>query len=81
MPAAEPPEIGRQAARAHQFDTPAQQRHAATAGLWLFLATEVLFFGGLFFGYTVYRVLYPHAFRAASVRACPLSGWRSARDA
>lgn len=57
---------GRTAERAHQFDTAEQQRHAATLGLWLFLATEVLFFGGLFFGYTVYRVFYPHAFREAS---------------
>ncbi len=49
-----------------QFDTPAQQRRAATLGMWAFLATEVLFFGGLFTGYAVYRALYPEAFMTAS---------------
>ena len=33
---------------AHQFDDAAQQRDAATFGMWVFLATEVLFFGGMF---------------------------------
>lgn len=49
-----------------QFEDIYQQRTAATFGLWVFLATEVLFFGGLFMGYTVYRLLYPHAFAIAS---------------
>jgi len=35
---------------AHHFDTPAQQFDSGKLGMWLFLATEVLFFGGLFFG-------------------------------
>jgi cytochrome c oxidase subunit 3 len=51
---------------AEQFTDPEQQRHADTVGMWVFLATEVLFFGGLFLGYTVYRVLYPEGFRVAS---------------
>ena len=51
---------------AHQFDDAAQQREAATLGTWIFLATEILFFGGLFFGYTVYRISYPQAFAEAS---------------
>ena len=34
--------------------------------MWIFLATEVLFFGGLFLAYTVYRSLYPQTFAAAS---------------
>jgi cytochrome c oxidase subunit 3 len=55
-----------QAPVAHQFETAEQQRHAATLGMWLFLATEVLFFGGLFFAYTVYRVKYTAAFHEAS---------------
>ena len=50
----------------HQFDDVAQQRDASTLGMWLFLATEVLFFGGMFCCYTVYRSLYPAAFGAAS---------------
>jgi cytochrome c oxidase subunit III len=50
----------------HQFDDIAQQRHAATLGMWLFLATEVLLFGAMFLGYTVYRICYPQAFAEAS---------------
>ena len=49
-----------------QFDNPEQQREAATMGIWLFLATEVLLFGGMFLGYTVYRHAYPAAFAEAS---------------
>ena len=51
---------------AEQFDDLEQQRSAAQLGMWVFLATEVLFFGGLFLGYTVYRSLYPRDFAAAS---------------
>ena len=49
-----------------QFDDPVQQREAATLGMWAFLATEILFFGVLFAGYTYCRVLYPDAFAEAS---------------
>src|SRR3954447_18940938 len=51
---------------AEQFDDIEQQREAAQLGMWIFLATEVLFFGGLFLAYTVYRSLYPQTFAAAS---------------
>jgi cytochrome c oxidase subunit III len=51
---------------AEQFEDIEQQRSAAQLGMWIFLATEVLFFGGLFLGYTVYRSLYPQTFAAAS---------------
>ncbi len=50
----------------HQFDDADQQRNAATIGMWLFLSTEVLFFGAMFFGYTAYRYSYPQAFADAS---------------
>jgi cytochrome c oxidase subunit 3 len=50
----------------HQFDDVAQQKEASTFGMWLFLTTEVLFFGGMFCCYTVYRSLYPGAFGIAS---------------
>lgn len=53
-------------ALAHQFDDPAQQFAASSLGMWAFIATEILFFGGLFAGYTVYRLSYPQAFAAAS---------------
>lgn len=51
---------------AHQFDDAAQQRDAATLGMWTFLATEILFFGGMFTGYTVYRTAMPQAFAEGS---------------
>ena len=51
---------------AEQFDDARQQRDAATLGMWVFLATEVLFFGGMFTAYIVYRTLYPEAFAEAS---------------
>jgi cytochrome c oxidase subunit III len=47
---------------AHQFDDVKQQRETTTLGMWLFLITEVMFFGGLFLGYAVYRVMYPEAY-------------------
>jgi cytochrome c oxidase subunit 3 len=47
---------------AHHFDDAQQQYQAASLGMWLFLATEVLFFGGLIAGYTQYRLWYPHEF-------------------
>ena len=49
-----------------QFDTAAQQKDASTLGMWIFLITEVMFFGGLFLMYTVYRSLYPESFGLAS---------------
>ena len=51
---------------AHHFDSLEQQTEAATLGMWVFLGTEVLFFGGLFMVYTVYRTWYPAEFAAAS---------------
>lgn len=50
----------------HQFDTMQQQKEASTFGMWVFLLTEVLFFGGMFMAYTLYRVWYFDAFAAAS---------------
>lgn len=49
----------------HHFDTPAQQFEASKLGMWLFLATEVLFFSGLFCAYAVYRRLHPDMFMYA----------------
>ena len=53
---------------AHQFDTIEQQREADTLGMWAFLATEVMFFGGLILCYTFARFLFPHTFEASSHR-------------
>ena len=50
----------------HHFATPEQQMDAATLGMWTFLITEVLFFGGMFSAYAVYRGMYPAAFASTS---------------
>lgn len=50
---------------AFQYATLPQQHDAAQLGMWTFLATEVLFFGGLIVGYFVYRFGYPADFAAA----------------
>ncbi|MEO8809647.1 MAG: cytochrome c oxidase subunit 3 family protein [Rhodanobacter sp.] len=51
---------------AEQYDDAVQQREAATLGMWLFLSTEIMFFGVLFASYTICRVLYPQGFAEAS---------------
>lgn len=51
---------------AEQFDDLDQQHHAATLGMWTFLATEILFFGALFTGYLVMRIRFPEAFAQGS---------------
>ena len=53
-------------ALAHQFDDLEQQRESVTLGMWIFLVTEVMFFGGMFLGYAVYRMSYPEVFAEAS---------------
>jgi cytochrome c oxidase subunit 3 len=53
-------------ALAHQFDDPAQQFDASSLGMWTFLLTEIMFFGGLFVSYTVYRAAYLEGFIAGS---------------
>ena len=50
----------------HHFATEEQQRDASNFGMWIFLATEVMFFGGLFCSYLIYRLLYFADFGAAS---------------
>jgi cytochrome c oxidase subunit III len=43
-----------------------QQRESSTLGMWLFLVTEIMFFGGLFCAYLVYRNMYPKAWELGS---------------
>jgi cytochrome c oxidase subunit III len=50
----------------HHFDDLEQQHEASWIGMWVFLATEVMFFGGMILGYTYYRSLYSQGFAAAS---------------
>lgn len=47
---------------AHQFEDIGQQREAASLGMWAFLITEILFFGGMFTAYIVYRALHYDSF-------------------
>ena len=53
-------------AQQHQFDDAAQQYEASALGMWVFLVTEIMFFGGLFTAYVAYRTAYSGAFGAAS---------------
>jgi cytochrome c oxidase subunit 3 len=50
----------------HHFYSMEQQLEASTLGMWVFLVTEVMFFGGLFMAYIVYRNMYPAAWTEAS---------------
>ena len=50
----------------HHFDSYDQQRESATLGMWAFIVQEILFFGGLFAAYAVYRRWYPLEFAAGS---------------
>src|SRR5580700_7343479 len=50
----------------HHFETEEQQREAGSFGMWLFLLTEIMFFGGMFFAYLLYRNWYYDAFVNAS---------------
>ena len=58
--------LAQKTALAHQFDDLAQQYEASNLGMWAFLLTEVMFFGGLFVSYTVYRTAYLAGFIAGS---------------
>ncbi len=50
----------------HQFADLEQQRESATLGMWIFLVTEIMFFGGMFAAYMIYRIAYPAAWNAGS---------------
>jgi heme/copper-type cytochrome/quinol oxidase subunit 3 len=49
-----------------QFEDVAQQRRSANFGMWIFLGTELMFFGGVFLTFTIYRLLYHDAFAHAA---------------
>jgi cytochrome c oxidase subunit 3 len=58
----------------HHFESAEQQKDASTIGMWLFLVTEIMFFGGMFMAYFVYRQWYPDAFASASGKTNLLIG-------
>jgi cytochrome c oxidase subunit III len=63
----------------HHFETEEQQREAGSFGMWLFLLTEIMFFGGLFFAYLLYRNWYYPAFATASNQlSVPLGAFNTA---
>ncbi|WP_149110193.1 cytochrome c oxidase subunit 3 [Limnoglobus roseus] len=63
---------GRQPIVAHHFNNIRQQHASVRFGMWLFLVTEVLFFGGVLCAYTAYRIWYPKEFEAGSTALNPL---------
>jgi len=58
----------------HHFDDMEQQFESATLGMWVFLLTEIMFFGGMFCAYMIYRNMYPGAFASTSAHMDPLFG-------
>ena len=58
----------------HHFDTMEQQFDSATLGMWVFLLTEIMFFGGMFCAYMIYRSMYPGAFASTSTHMNPALG-------
>jgi cytochrome c oxidase subunit 3 len=60
------PELHGHPALQHHFENMEQQREAGTLGMWIFLVTEIMFFGGMFLAYTLYRTHFPAAFASAS---------------
>jgi cytochrome c oxidase subunit 3 len=64
----------RNPALAHHFESMEQQTEASLLGMWVFLVTEILFFGGALMAYMVYRRWYPDAFAVASSEIAILPG-------
>src|SRR5215213_6936753 len=60
------PEVHSHPALQPHFEHMEQQREAGTLGVLVFLVTELMFFGGMFLAYTLYRSLYPAAFASGS---------------
>jgi cytochrome c oxidase subunit 3 len=70
---------GRALRHEHHFASAEQQRDAAKLGMWIFLATEVLFFGGLFMAYGAFRTWYPGTFLEAHRHlSVPMGGLNTA---
>jgi cytochrome c oxidase subunit 3 len=67
-PAAAEVLVPRQAGRDRQFETAEQERIAVRIGMWVFLASEIMFFGGAMGAFLVYRLFYPEAYMAAAER-------------
>jgi cytochrome c oxidase subunit 3 len=57
--------VGQDHHHAHHFDSADHEFGAAKQGMWVFLVTEVLMFGGLFVAYGIFKGLYPHTWHEA----------------
>src|SRR5260370_36874316 len=58
----------------HHFEDLGQQHEASTLGMWMFLSTEILFFGGVLCAYWIYRVMYPQAWAIGGEQQNTLAG-------
>ena len=58
----------------HHFEDLGQQHEASTLGMWMFLTTEILFFGGVLCAYWIYRVMYPDAWALGGTMQNALAG-------
>ena len=58
----------------HHFEDLGQQHEASTLGMWAFLTTEILFFGGILCAYWVYRIMYPAAWALGAAQQNILAG-------
>src|SRR5881296_2145818 len=58
----------------HHFEDLGQQHEASILGMWMFLATEILFFGGILCAYWVYRIMYPEAWALGAAQQNTLAG-------
>ena len=58
----------------HHFEDLGQQHEASTLGMWLFLSTEILFFGGVLCAYWIYRTMYPQAWALGGQQQNTLAG-------
>jgi cytochrome c oxidase subunit 3 len=67
LDSAAPPEPAATRGLQHHFDSMEQQKEASALGMWVFLVTELLFFGGLILAYTIYRWENARAFAHASL--------------
>jgi cytochrome c oxidase subunit 3 len=62
-------------AQVHHFDDMEQQKEASTFGMWVFLLTEIMMFGGLFAAYLIYRLKFYDAFVAGSTSISVIWGF------
>ena len=58
----------------HHFEDLGQQHEASVLGMWMFLTTEILFFGGVLCAYWIYRLIYPTAWAIAGLEQNTLAG-------